>query len=195
MWPIIGILGLMYLAKNRGMMEKEETRKVKLSSNPMDPSFASIRNIIAVAAKKYGVPLRVALAFAWLESRFKPYAEGDKSWAEWNMGERYRKNVLNNPKFADNPYRLDKKIWHSYGLFQLLAPYFVSGKENPTALLDPTINADRGVRKIANSLKVAGGDVRKARVIYAGAANLSADIQKELGDKIDKALELFPEDM
>lgn len=162
------------------------------SENPMDPKFAPIRDMIAVSAKKYGVPLRVALAFAWLESRFNPKAKGDLNWAKWDNGSRYKKYVLNNPVFAKNPYRNTPEVWHSYGIFQLLAPHFVSGVENPAILYIPEINIDKGVKKIANSLKASKGNVAEARIIYAGASKLSAQTKKELADKINKALTLFP---
>lgn len=161
-------------------------------SGPMDEKHAPMRAIIAAACRKYGVEFRAALAFAWLESRLNPEAKGDLQWAQWNDGERYRKNVLENPKLANNPFRETPEVWHSYGLFQLLAPYFVSGEEDPRILYNPVINADRGVRKIATSLKAAGGSLGGARIHYAGASKLPQATKDQLTSRLAGALRLIP---
>lgn len=184
----IAALGWAYLqARKQGNLSMPS----KATSGPMDPKFAPMRLAIENAAKKHNVPLKYALAFAWLESRFNPRAKGDLKWHQWDDGARYKKFVLNNPTFANNPFRNTPEVWHSYGLFQLLAPHFLLGHENPAILFYPEINADRGVKKIANSLKTAKGDIGEARVIYAGASKLSQATKDELKRRLTEALALF----
>lgn len=127
-----------------------------------------IREIIVRSADRHGIPRRAALAFAWIESRFDPDAEGDLEWHEKRDGRLYRTHVLRAARFAQNPARSDAKCWHSYGLFQLLACYHCEGHEHPSALLDPELNADRGCRMIARLLRRANGDIRSARLAYIG---------------------------
>jgi hypothetical protein len=166
--------------------------QMAMKSGPMDEKHRAMRNLIISVAKKYGVNPRYALAFAWIESRFDPMADGDVNWAKWDNGARYKKNVLENPKFADSPYKDNPALWHSYGLFQLLAPYYVEAKENPAVLYSPAINADRGVKRIATSLKKANGSIMQARVEYAGAANLPVYTQNKLKTVLAGALKLIP---
>lgn len=158
-------------------------------NSPMGDKYSAIRALIAPIAKKYGVPLRVALAFAWLESRFNPKAEGD---LEWYKGANFKSAVTNNKKFAKNPYRTIPEVWHSYGLFQLLSPYYTNANESPKVLLEPTVNTDRAMKKIALSLKTAKGDVRQARIIYAGASKSADSVKHGILSKLDAALALFP---
>lgn len=153
-----------------------------MKSGPMSERYSSIRAIITKIAQKYGVPPIVALKYAWLESKFNPNAEGDK---EWNKGPMFEKVVTKNKKFAKNPYRNDPSVWHSYGLFQLLAPYFVKGEESPRVLFDPQINTERAMIKIATALKMAGGDDRKARIIYAGASKSSSAVKDKILARYD----------
>lgn len=162
------------------------------SKPPSDNLEGLMRAIIARAAQTHGVPIHVAHAYAWLESRFDSKAEGDLAWATWDHGARYRKYVLEARKFAHNPYRLMPELWHSYGLFQLLAPHFIGPQEDPRVLLDPEINADRGCKYIATCLRKARGDVRLARLYYAGATKLDEPAQAALLAKMDQALTRFP---
>lgn len=76
--------------------------------------------------------------------------------------------MLGNPALVRNPYRSDPSVWHSYGLFQLLAPYHVREGEHPTLLLDPRVNAQRGVRAVRTALEHSGGELYQARRRYAG---------------------------
>ncbi len=174
------------------MNKSTSTSKATSADNPMSQKHEAIRTVIINEARKKGVPPRVALAFAWLESRFNPKAEGDLQWYQWNDGERYKKYVLANPKLAKNPWRNVPQVWHSYGLFQLLAPYFVQATENPTVLFDPGINTSRAMTKIANSLKAANGDPSQARILYAGATKLSEDVKQKIITKLYDAMKLFP---
>lgn len=137
------------------------------------------RDLIVRLAHDLGVPPRVPVTFAWLESRFDPKADGDMQWAE-KRPEMYRKLVVDNPALKDNPWRLKSEAWHSYGLFQLLAPYFIKGTENPAILYDPVKNATLGITKIKNLLKVHKGDVNKVRLAFAGALDMSPAVQKPI---------------
>ena len=128
----------------------------------------SIPALIAAEASAQGVDPRVALAFADAESGFRADAQGDCDWPYRNGGELYRKHVLENPALLRNPYRGDPSVWHSYGLFQLLAPYHVHELEHPAVLLDPRVNAQRGVRAVRTALERSGGELYQARRRYAG---------------------------
>ena len=132
------------------------------------PSYEKrVLEIIDRAAAKHGVPVNVARAFAWVESKLRPLAQGDEQWAT-KRPEKYRQLVLDNPKMAHNPAREDPSAWRSYGLFGLLAAYHARPDEHPRVLLDPEINADRGVATIARLLRQHGGDAVAARLAYVG---------------------------
>lgn len=124
--------------------------------------------LIADEARAQGVDPRVALAFADAESALRPNAQGDLDWAYRSNGALYQQHVLGNPALARNPYRGDPSLWHSYGLFQLLAPYHVHELEHPAVLLDARVNAQRGVRAIRTALERSAGELYQARRRYAG---------------------------
>jgi hypothetical protein len=133
------------------------------------PSSAGpIIALVAAEASAQGIDPRVALAFADAESGLHPDAQGDLDWPYRNGGELYQKHVLGNPALLRNPYRGDPSVWHSYGLFQLLAPYHVLELEHPAVLLDPRTNTQRGVRAIRTALERSGGELYQARRRYAG---------------------------
>ena len=174
-WTASGVL-LTY------MILREGVEQVKLSYSQQE-----MKALITKIAKQLGVPVNVALAFAWLESRFNPNAEGDLQWAV-KSPEIYQEIVLNSEKFKNNPWRNDKLRWHSYGLFQLLAPYIIQANEDPKILLDPTINATRGIQKLKNLLTKHNGDAYKARIDFAGAGNLADSYKNMLTSKLNEAL-------
>jgi hypothetical protein len=130
-------------------------------------SSAAMAALIAEEAHAQGVDPRVALAFADAESGLRPEAQGDLDWPYRDGGELYQKHVLGNPALLRNPYRGDPSVWHSYGLFQLLAPYHVLELEHPAVLLDPRTNARRGVRAVRTALERSGGELYQARRRYA----------------------------
>lgn len=164
---------------------------------PTTPSGPRDRvvQLIREAADRHGISRRVALSFAWCESRFNPAAEGDLIWHERHAGALYRKHVLHNPRLQSNPDRLTPEVWHSYGLFQLLAPYHVQPLERPAVLLDPVINADRGCAAIALHLAKAQGDVLAARFSYVGGgvagSRLSPPQRQIVREQLQRALEQF----
>jgi hypothetical protein len=137
------------------------------SQTPRDDDPRVVR-VIVDAADRHDVPRQVALAFAWCESRLRPDAEGDLRWHERDGGTLYRSRVRDNPRYHDNPARLEPMCWHSYGLFQLLACFHALPHERPEVLLDPEINADRGCAEIHRLLFLCHGDVRAARLKYVG---------------------------
>lgn len=149
-----------------------------------------MKALITRIARAWGVPVQVALAFAWLESRFDPRADGDEQWAQ-KRPEKYRELVLDAPRFADNPWRTDAARWHSYGLFQLLAPYHTLPTEDPWALYDPEINAERAMKTLANLLARHDGDPIKARLDFAGASKLGPETQAMLSKRMRDALVRF----
>lgn len=134
------------------------------------PAKRAVIAVINAAAAKHSVPPRIALAWAQVESGLNAAAEGDRQWHTYDGGKRYERLVRDNPRFSRNPFRLEPSRWHSYGLFQLLAPYHTGPTEDPKLLLDPRVNADRGVKRIAELLKQTGGDWQQARLLYTGAS-------------------------
>lgn len=132
------------------------------------PSSDEVRTIIREAADRHAIRRRIALAFAWVESRHDPTLEGDIGWHLRKSGALYHRHVLGNADLACNPARDQPDQWHSYGLFQLLAPYHVRPLEHPRRLLDPHVNADRGCEAIAHLLLRTSGDVQRARFGYIG---------------------------
>jgi hypothetical protein len=138
------------------------------SRDNKDDGRKRIVQLIREEAERQGVPAHVALAFADIESGLQPDAVGDLDWSTRRNGELYRKHVLRSERLQDNPARHDPSAWHSYGLFQLLAPYHVGPLEHPSVLLDPRTNAERGVRFLGQLLSRARGDVYAARLAYVG---------------------------
>ena len=138
---------------------------------------------IRAEAARQGVPAHVALATAWVESRMNPDAEGDLRWHE-NV-DRYRAKVP-----ASNPYASLPKLWHSYGLFQLLAPYHVQANESPLVLLDPQINIERGVKHLARLLD-ASNDLDEVRLRYVGGMKLSPEKQAPILHEWRNALQRY----
>lgn len=76
--------------------------------------------------------------------------------------------MLEQVRLAHNPARLDPSAWHSYGLYQLLAPYHVPAHMHPREMLRTSLNAEIGIRFIATLLRQANGDPAKARLAYVG---------------------------
>lgn len=141
---------------------------------PQDPKQApEMKALISRLAVQAGVPVPVALATAWLESRFNPNAEGDLLWHT-----RDAKFEAAVPK--NHPFRSDRALWHSYGLFQLLAPYHVKMNENPLVLLDPEINAQRGIAFLARLMRKHAGNVDAVRLAYTGQLHAAADSKNQL---------------
>lgn len=160
--------------------------------NPMTEHV--VRDLITEAADRHQIPRRVALAFAWLESRFRVNAVGDLDWATRDDGRRYRAHVLADPRLKSNPARDDPAAWCSYGLFQLLAAYHVEPHEHPRELLDPRRNADRGCAFIRRLLQRTKGDVQQARWVYLGLSvedAKHAQAREEASKKLRAALRLF----
>lgn len=137
--------------------------------------------LVRAEALRQGVDPVLALATAETESNFNPEVPGDVQWPYKRGGELYQKHVLENPAFDSNPARLEAKAWHSYGLFQLLAPYHLQPTEHPDVLWDPKLNAERGIAYL-KALWRKHKDVWKVRLAYAGALQASeAEKQRVLG--------------
>lgn len=156
-------------------------KRTSMKPGPKPDAHAEIRELIRAAARRNGVPERLALAIARAESGFNPRAAGDLKW--WEDAARFERVV---PK--SNPFRTQRPLWHSYGLFQLLAPYHVVGPEDPRVLFDPGINADRGTAFLARLVK-RYGDWDRVRLAYVGGLALSADKQREILDRWHRELE------
>lgn len=150
-WLVFAAVGLGAMSTKRQQPDRAQRERM----------IALIRRI----ATELGIAPAVALAFAEVESNFNPAARGDMQWAE-RKPELYRKLVVE--KLATNPYRHDPSVWHSYGLYQLLAPYHVQLSEHPHILLDPEVNARRGIAYLARLQRQTGGDVAAMRLAYIG---------------------------
>jgi soluble lytic murein transglycosylase-like protein len=149
---------------------------------PPSPDFVRVRRMIRDEAVRQGVPTEIALATARVESNFDPTREGDLQWH--TRAARFDANV---PR--DNPFRSQPELWHSYGLFQLLAPYHVLPGEDPRALLNPQINTERGVRTLKRLLLKYNGDPDTVRLRYTGAWRSDAATQAKVLAKWRKALD------
>jgi hypothetical protein len=154
---------------------------------------ASCADIIRGAADRHHVSRQVALAFSWVESRHDPACEGDLHWHTKLGGKLYQNHVVRAERLARNPARNDPPVWHSYGLFQLLACYFVGPLEHPILLRDPVINADRGCKEIRRLLDKNAGDVRAARLQYVGCGPKGELCAEPAVSKIVNALTLAME--
>ena len=135
---------------------------------PAPAEGEGVEQLIRAEAARQGLDPRVALVFADLESSLDPSAIGDRDWALKDGGARYRRLVLDEPRFAQNPARLVPEAWASYGLFGLLAPYHAGPLEHPHVLLDPRVNAERGIAHLRRLLQRSGGSLIEARRRYVG---------------------------
>jgi hypothetical protein len=149
------------------LLSDDDNQRIIMTNATTEAEREAVRALIRQRAALSGVPVAVALAFAEVESNFNANAEGDRDWAHKHP-EKYRQYVLEPERFQSNPARFDPSAWHSYGVFQLLAPHHIEANEHPRVLLDPTTNIDRGLRAIANALRRAGGDPMAARLLYKG---------------------------
>lgn len=159
------------------------------------PSASPMLSLIRRAADDAHVPRSIALAFAWLESTFDPAREGDLRWHEKREGELYRLHVLQGPRFARNPWRTQAALWHSYGLFQLLAPYHCDDDADPRSLLDPTTNARKGCALLRSLHLRSHGDVRAMRLAYVGCGldgqRCAEAVTRDVLTRLDAALARF----
>jgi len=173
MKAFLPLLGLLFLAVSMSD-DKEQRRETAKKPKRGNVADEKIRAIIRDAARRNGVPEPVALATAWIESGFNPYEEGDLGWHQ--NAERFESVVP-----QGHPHRWDRKAWHSYGLFQLLAPYFVRMQEHPADLLSPELNADRGTKYLARLMKRHSGDLDEVRLAYVG---LPVDRRDALAERV-----------
>jgi hypothetical protein len=153
-----GVLGLLILS--------ESERREKMTTTK--PANRYVQDLIRAEAVRLDVPAAFALAVADIESGFDPNAKGDLNWSQRNGGALYRVHVLENARLRNNPARSDPSAWHSYGVFQLLAPYHVRPTEDPRALYDVPTNVSRGVRFLKGLLEAAHGNQEAARLAYIG---------------------------
>ena len=154
------------------------------------PAQRTMMQYIAGKAHAAGVPTELALAFAWLESRFNPAAKGDLLWAD-KFPDRYKRYVLENPALSANPYKHDRALWHSYGLFGLMAAHFTRGAEHPHLLYNHEVNTDRALVFIKRLLRENGNDPVATRLAYAGAGNAAVETQQLLESRVKSALRQF----
>ena len=166
-------------------------------ATPRTTDRDDIKAIIREAADRHRIPRRVALAFAWCESRLDPDAKGDLNWSTRDNGRRYQAHVLSAHRLRENPARSDPTVWHSYGLFQLLACYHVRSDEHPSVLYDPMLNADRGCAFIARLLAQVSGNVESARLRYVGLpleSESTATARRETLTRLRQALSRFEDE-
>jgi len=153
-----------------------------LSTGGIRASVSNIQNLIILQAKQQSASAAisailpaVALTFAEMESNFDPnavpkgYIKGQATkWYEKKGGSLYIEKVRDSTKFANNPYKNTPELWVAYGLFQLLAVYFIEGTEDPRILFDPQINAARGIADIAEKLAKYNNNPENVRLAYVG---------------------------
>lgn len=177
MWLAFAVLGV--------MMALSSKRKLL-------PPPAELLELIRREAALAGVPLRVALAFARVESNFNAAAEGDKDWPKKKPAN-YRMLVLDGR--PTNPFRAQAELWHSYGLYQLHAAHHVRGDEDPRVLLDPGVNVPRAMAAIARLLQASAGDPIEARYRYVGCGENGAKCgdsdRRRIREKLEAALSEF----
>jgi soluble lytic murein transglycosylase-like protein len=182
----LGLAGWLIYELTRSSSSDDDKKEPDMPSTNREEAIALIR----AKARAAGVPEHIALAFADVESNFNPRAEGDRKWHERKDGELYRKNVRDNPRLKENPARLDPPAWHSYGLFQLLAPYFVEPAEHPRVLLDPEVNATRAMKVLKRLHEAYAGDTDKMRIHYAaGSLHVSDEVRNQVLSRFQPALE------
>jgi hypothetical protein len=137
---------------------------------PRDQAIA----LIKAEAGSQGVDPKLALVFADLESNFKSNAIGDKTWHARRNSKgvtRWKQFVFDNPRYVRSPFRDEKHLWASYGLFQLLSPFELwreDANADPRILLDPKINARLAVAKLKRLQDRFGTDPLKIRLAYGG---------------------------
>lgn len=170
LWALAGLLLLAAAASNRSNVDEKPQPK---STPKRDAMIALVR----AEANRQGVPPPIALAMAEAESNFNPEAAGDLHWADKRPA-LYQTLVLEG--LPQNPMRLDRSAWHSYGLFQLLAPHHVRATENPAVLYDPQVNAQRGVAYLKGLMRKHGDDVAQVRLAFAGALGAKPDVQEKV---------------
>lgn len=164
---LIAALGLLTLASmdkpdDKRPRGRPSHRENEIRSNGRARSeYDNMVSIIKREAAAQGVPEPVALAMAWVESGMNPHADGDLDWHE-------RTTLFDNVVPHYHPFRWNRKLWHSYGLFQLLAPYHVGPKESPEILYDPEVNAQRGIRYIKKLWNRHKGNLDAIRLAYTG---------------------------
>lgn len=158
-----GALGLLLT----GSSARARSRRREAAPLPPDLAEDEVVEIITQVAEDHGILPQAALLWADLESALNPNAIGDKKWATRNP-DKYRRFVLEREEYQDNPWRDVPERWASYGLFQLLSPFWVLRTSNPSAdpriLLDPELNARLWMRHLFVPLIEKHGDVFTARL-------------------------------
>jgi hypothetical protein len=136
-------------------------------------------------AEKQGIDPALALTVAKIESGFRSNTLGDKEWylkktsdgrTNW---ERYVRDVA---AFKNNPYRDQRELWISYGLFQTLAPFYLWREDvdaDPRVLLKPHVNARIGVAILRRLQEKFGDDPLKIRLAYV-CGNVGCSVDKSM---------------
>jgi hypothetical protein len=146
--------------------------RAKAMANIPQYPLGSVQALIRAEAERQGVDPRLALTVAKIESGFRSNLTGDREWyskvgkdgrTNW---ERYVRDV---PAFNNNPYRNQKELWISYGLFQTLAPFHLWREDrnaDPRVLFDAEVNARIGVAILRAIQDRLGDDPLKIRMSY-----------------------------
>lgn len=161
------------------------------SSGPTSAQQRAMIDLITREAAIAGVPASVALATAYLESRFNPDARGDLGWYAKNNGATYRKAVLDKPYFRPNPWRTRGDLWYARGLFQLLPAYHLRADEHPDVLFNPVVNTQRALSYLRGLLTKTGGDPLRARLYYTGAIGGDEELKVRTASRMRDAIARF----
>jgi hypothetical protein len=106
--------------------------------------------------------VQAVLAWSRGESGLGRALQGDLRWA-FEHPNAYRRRVLEEPAYAQNPFRTDRSAWTSYGLFhQLAADWFkvaiarglAAVDDHPSVLAAPGVSAKLGVPMVLALLAV-----------------------------------------
>lgn len=163
-WASGGVLGAVLLLRG-----KERSRFVR--TNTPTPQ---VKEVLEREARAQGVPIPWVMAWVDVESGFKDALAGDRWWPFTPKFDRY---VLQNPIYAQNPFRHERALWVSYGLFQLLSPHWlhrVDPNASPEILANLETNARLGVGMLADLRACTGGDFVWARLIAKGCASCNS---------------------
>lgn len=127
-------------------------------------SKSVIEDEIIRQAKSRNLDPSIALLFADLESGIKNVT-GDYNWPD--NSENWKKVIRNYP---GNPYLKNRKLWISYGPFQLLAVWHLKKLDSmasPEILGNLKNNVKIGVSVIKNLEQKYNGDLLQMRMAYS----------------------------
>lgn len=144
---------------------------ISKTPKPGNESAETIKSIITEEARKQGLNPKIALLFAFLESRYTNKL-GDTNWPfkrDETGKTNWEKYVLNSKTLKYNPYVDEKELWISYGPFQILSAFHIDkidATASPLILLDVRTNAAVAIQIIKKLQRMYGNNLEKMRLAY-----------------------------